>query len=51
MTDRHWDAISEKVGAVVKPDENFSFTTCIDLGLLNHIDFCVTTGEKAAKEF
>jgi dynein heavy chain len=51
MKDRHWEAISEKQGVVVKPDDEFTFTTALDLGLLAIADFCSEMGERAAKEF
>lgn len=50
MYARHWEEISEKVGIDIKPDEDFTFTKCLDLGLLNHLEVCMEVGEKASKE-
>ena len=33
MKDRHWEAISEKVGFEVKPYEGFTFNHCIEMDL------------------
>jgi dynein heavy chain, axonemal len=51
MKERHWEQISEKVGKTVAPNPSFTFQTCLDLKLMDHVNFCVEIGEKAAKEF
>ncbi len=51
MKDRHWDEISEKVGFELRPDENFTLTTVIDKGMLDHIAIAEEVGEKAFKEY
>lgn len=51
MKDRHWQAISDKVGFDVRPTEGFTFQKVLDMGLLSHVDTCVDVGEKAEKEF
>jgi len=51
MKDRHWDEISEKVGFEIRPDENFTLTTVIDKGMLDHIAIAEEVGEKAFKEY
>ena len=33
MKERHWNAISEKVGFEVKPFEGFTFSNCIEMDL------------------
>lgn len=37
MKERHWQSISEKVGKEVSPGSGFTFQTCLDLGLMNHV--------------
>jgi dynein heavy chain len=51
MTDRHWDEISSAVGFEVKPNDEFTFTKILDMGLMSHVEKCVEVGEKAAKEY
>lgn len=52
MMKRHWQQVSDKVGFEVNPQaDNFTFTTILDLGLLQHTDTCVEVGERANKEF
>jgi len=36
MKERHWEEISRRVGFAVKPDEDFTFTKVLELGLLDH---------------
>lgn len=50
MTDRHWDAISEKMGIEVRPHPGFTLTTCINMGLKKEEEFLEEIGEKAYKE-
>lgn len=33
MKERHWEAVSEKVGFEVKPYEGFTFNHCLEMGL------------------
>lgn len=54
MKDRHWKQISDKVGFKVDPKEyveGFTFQEALNLGLMDHVETCVDTGEKASKEF
>ena len=51
MKERHWQAISSKVGFTVKPYEGFTFTKVLEMGLLAHLETCMEIGEKASKEF
>ena len=53
MKDRHWEAISQKVGFEVKPYEGFTFSHCLseEMELFKFTDECVDIGEKAGKEF
>ncbi len=51
MKERHWNAISEKVGFEVKPYEGFTFNNCIEMELQKHTEVCVDVGEKAGKEY
>jgi dynein heavy chain len=51
MKERHWQAISEKVGFEVKPYDGFTFNHCLEMGLHNFTDELVDIGEKAGKEY
>lgn len=51
MKDRHWDQISEQVGFDIRPTEDFTLTTVIEKGMLEHVDLCEEVGERAYKEF
>jgi dynein heavy chain len=51
MKDRHWEAISQKVGFEVKPYEGFTFNQCLEMELNKYTEECVDIGEKAGKEF
>lgn len=51
MKERHWEAISEKVGFEVKPYEGFTFNHCLEMELQKFGDQCVDIGERAGKEY
>lgn len=51
MLDRHWEALSTAVGFPIKPDEDFTLTTCIKLGMKKFVAVAEDIGEKAFKEF
>jgi dynein heavy chain len=51
MKDRHWEALSEKVGFHVHPTEDFNFQMLIDMNLVDHVAACEDIGERAAKEY
>ena len=51
MKDRHWDAISEKVGQAVKPYPGFTMKNVLDMNLIKFEDDIVDIGEKAAKQY
>jgi dynein heavy chain len=51
MKDRHWQQVSDKVGFPVKPDEGFTFSKVLEMGLMKNVDACVEIGERAAKEY
>ena len=51
MLDRHWEALSTAVGFAIKPDEDFTLTTCIKLGMKKFVAVAEDIGEKAFKEF
>jgi dynein heavy chain len=51
MKERHWDAISDRVGFDIRPIEGFTLTSVIDAGMLKYIDICEEVGEKAYKEY
>ena len=47
MYERHWDQLSAKVGFDIRPVEGFTLTSCVEKGMLKHIDAAEDTGEKA----
>lgn len=49
MKDRHWDAISEKVGQAVKPYPGFTMKNVLDMNLQKYEEDIVDIGEKASK--
>ena len=51
MVERHWTQISTKIGFDVAPTEGFTFNKVLEMGLMNHSDVCVETGDRASKEF
>ena len=51
MKERHWQAISEKVGFEVRPYEGFTFNQCLEMELHKYTEECVDIGEKAGKEY
>ena len=51
MKDRHWEAISAKVGFEVKPYEGFTLTKVQEMNLIKWSDDIVDIGDRAGKEF
>lgn len=51
MKERHWEAVSEKVGFEVKPYQGFTFNRCLEMGMQNYMEQIVDIGEKAGKEY
>ena len=51
MKDRHWTAISEKVGQAVKPYPGFTLKTLLDMKLRKFEEEIVDIGDKAAKQY
>lgn len=51
MKDRHWEAISEKIGQVIKPHPGFTLKNVMDMKLLKYEDDIVDIGEKASKQY
>lgn len=50
MKQRHWDQVAQYALLNVT-DPAFSFQHILDAGLMNHIDFCISIGEQASKEY
>jgi dynein heavy chain len=50
MEDRHWEALSEKVGRKVYPDKAFTLTSAKQMGLHDQVDAITKVAETAAKE-
>lgn len=51
MRDRHWKQISATLNLPVRPSPEFTLTSAIDMGLLDHIDEIQEVSELASKEF
>ena len=51
MRKRHWSELSLKINKVIQPDDTFTLTTVIELGLTEQVDLCTKIGETAAKEY
>lgn len=51
MKERHWEAISKKVGFKVEPYDGFTFQTVIDMDLIKWKEDLEEIGERAAKEY
>ena len=51
MEDRHWEALSDKVGTRVYPDKDFSLATATGLGLDSQVEVITKVAETAAKEY
>lgn len=44
MVERHWKQISDKVGFEVAPNETFTFSKALEMGLMQYVDACVEIG-------
>jgi dynein heavy chain len=51
IKDRHWEAISKKVGMEVKPYEGFSLEKVFEMDLMKFSDDIVDIGDRAGKEY
>jgi len=51
MKERHWKAISDSSGIECYPDEDFTLSKLVDMGMVAHVAICDEVGEKAQKEF
>ena len=51
MKDRHWEALSAKLGFELKPYEGFTYSKCMEMKLVDHTENIVDIGEKAGKEY
>ena len=51
MRDRHWEQLSTVVGFEIKPDENFTLSTVLEMKLLDYLESCTKIAEAAQKEF
>lgn len=51
MRDRHWDQISNSLNLDVHPNESFTLTTAINMGLLHHLEAIQEVADLASKEF
>jgi len=51
MKDRHWEAISNKVGFQVKPYEGFTFQHILDMDLYKFTEEIQDIGDRAGKEY
>ncbi|XP_063674391.1 dynein axonemal heavy chain 1-like isoform X3 [Bolinopsis microptera] len=51
MRNRHWESLSDDIGIVVKPKSSLTFSKCLDMGLMDHVDQIAKIAEVAGKEF
>ena len=51
IKDRHWEAISAKVGFEVKPFDGFNLQNVFDMDLIKWSDDIVDIGDRAGKEY
>lgn len=51
IKDRHWEAISAKVGFEVKPFDGFNLQNVFDMDLIKFSDDIVDIGDRAGKEY
>jgi dynein heavy chain len=51
MRERHWTQLSESLGFSLCPDRSFTFATCLELKLPDHLELISKVGELAGKEF
>jgi dynein heavy chain len=51
IKDRHWEAISTKVGFEVKPFDGFNLQNVFDMDLMKWSDDIVDIGDRAGKEY
>lgn len=51
MRSRHWTQLSERLNMNVMPKANFTFSRCLELGLLQHVDEIAHIAEIAGKEY
>uniref|UniRef100_A0A8C4W100 Dynein axonemal heavy chain 1 n=1 Tax=Gopherus evgoodei TaxID=1825980 RepID=A0A8C4W100_9SAUR len=51
MRNRHWEMLSKEININVKPKANLTFSRCLEMKLLDHIDSIAKIAEIAGKEF
>lgn len=51
MRDRHWEQISDTLKLNIRPSPDFTLSSAIDMGLLNHLEQIQDVSELASKEF
>lgn len=51
MRGRHWTLLSEHLNMNVMPKPNFTFSRCLELNLLQHVDEIAHIAEVAGKEY
>lgn len=51
MRNRHWTLLSEHLNISVMPKSNLTFSHCLKLGLLQHVDEIARVAEVAGKEY
>ena len=51
MRERHWEAISSKIGKSLAPDESYTLQKVLDQGLQDDLDSITKISENAGREF
>ena len=51
MRDRHWEKISAELGSPLHPDESFTLTQAIEMGLPDHLAMITKISDVAGKEY
>lgn len=51
MRNRHWEMLSKEININIKPKANLTFSRCLEMKLLDHIDSIAKIAEIAGKEF
>lgn len=41
LRQRHWEQLSKRIGMDVMPNEDFTFSQALSMGLLKHVEVCI----------
>ncbi|KAK3247674.1 hypothetical protein CYMTET_42830 [Cymbomonas tetramitiformis] len=51
MRDRHWEKVTEEIGIDLHPDEKFTLTKALEMGLMDHLEPITKVSDVAGKEY